>query len=143
MPILLRVSLGALLVIAGLLKVTHPADLAAAITAYRLGLPPEVVAAIALALPPFEILLGGYLIAGLLLPLSSAIAAGVLALFTLLVASVVVRGLPAPCGCFGPGDNEPATWLTVLRDVAFLLPALYLTWWSRVRLTGSDSSASG
>jgi hypothetical protein len=65
-----------------------------------------------------------------------------LALFTTIVASAVIRGLSAPCGCFGPGDTQPATWLTVLRDVSFLLPAIYLAWWSRARVTESERSAS-
>lgn len=129
----MRVALGALFLIAGLMKFGHAGELAAAITAYRTGLPPPVVAAIALALPPFEILLGLYLIAGLLVPVSAAVATAQLALFTLVVASAVMRGLSAPCGCFGPGDSQPATWLTVLRDVGFLLPAAYLAWWSRAR----------
>jgi putative oxidoreductase len=125
------------------LKIGHAGDLAAAITAFRLGLPPPMVAAIAVALPPLEVLLGIYLIAGLLLPLSSAAAATLLGVFTIIVASAVVRGLAAPCGCFGPGDNQPATWLTVARDVSFLVPAMYLVWWSRVRVTAAAPSASG
>lgn len=115
------------------MKIGHPAELAAAITGYRLGLPPPVVAAMALALPPFEMLLGFYLITGLLLPLSSALATALLASFTIAVASAVIRGVAAPCGCFGPGDSQPATWLTVLRDMGFLLSAAYLTWWASAR----------
>jgi uncharacterized membrane protein YphA (DoxX/SURF4 family) len=131
-----------LFLVTGILKIGHAGDLAAAITAYRLGMPPPLVAAMAVALPPLEILLGIYLIAGLLLPLSSAVAATMLALFTIAVASAVARGLAAPCGCFGPGDNQPATWLTVVRDVSFLVPAIYLVWWSRARFTASARSAS-
>jgi len=126
-----------------MMKIGHAGDLAAAITAYRVGLPPPLVAAMAVALPPLEILLGIYLILGLLLPVSSAIAATLLALFTIAVASAVVRGVSAPCGCFGPGDNQPATWLTVARDVCFVVPAAYLTWWSRARVRVSAPSASG
>lgn len=133
MPLLVRLGLGALFITAGVLKVGHAADLASAITAYRLGLPPTVVAALALALPPFEILLGIYLITGLLLTVSSTVALVMLALFTVIVTSAVVRGLSAPCGCFGPGDNAPATWLTIVRDLCFLLPAIYLAWWARAR----------
>lgn len=129
----MRLGLGALFLIAGALKVAHPADLAAAITAYRLGLPGTVVAAMALALPLLEIVLGIYLVIGLLLPVTSGVAVAVLALFTAIVASAVIRGLSAPCGCFGPGDNAPATWLTVVRDLCFFMPALYLFWWSRAR----------
>ncbi len=136
-PLLVRLALGALFVIAGSMKIGHPADLAAAITAYRLGLPPQVVAAMALALPPFEILLGMYLITGLLLPVASTVAVIMLTLFTAFVASAVVRGLSAPCGCFGPADSGPATWITVLRDLSFLLPAVYLAWWSRAHVRAS------
>jgi putative oxidoreductase len=137
-----RIVLGGLFIVAGILKIGHAADLASAITAFQTGLPPPVVAAMALALPPAEILLGIYLVAGLLLPLSSAVAAGLLGIFTLVVASVVVRGLSAPCGCFGPGDTQPATWLTVVRDLCLVVPALYLAWWARARVTESASSAS-
>jgi len=100
-----------------------------------------VVAALALALPPFEILLGIYLITGLLLTVSSTVAVVMLALFTAIVTSAVARGLSAPCGCFGPGDNSPATWLTVLRDVSFLVPAVYLAWWSRNREAPGETRA--
>lgn len=133
----MRIALGVVFIVAGATKIGHPADFAASITAYRLGLPAPLVAVVALALPALEILLGAYLVAGLLLSLSSASAAVLLALFTALVASAVVRGLHAPCGCFGPGDREPATWLTVARDGALLVPALYLAWWSRARTKGS------
>ena len=125
-----------------MMKIAHAGDLAEAITAYRLGLPPPLVAAMAVALPPLEILLGIYLMAGLLLPVSSAVAATLLTLFTIAVASAVVRGVSAPCGCFGPGDNQPATWLTVARDVCLLVPAIYLAWWSRARVAASAPSVS-
>jgi uncharacterized membrane protein YphA (DoxX/SURF4 family) len=124
------------------LKVGHPADLAAAITAYKTGLPGPVVAAIALALPPFEILLGVYLVAGLLPRVSSVIAAAQLALFSLVIASAVARGVSAPCGCFGPGDTQPATWWTVARDLVLFAGAVYLAWWSRAAQK-TELSASG
>jgi uncharacterized membrane protein YphA (DoxX/SURF4 family) len=132
-PFLARLVVGGVFLAAGILKVGHPADLAAAITAYKTGLPPPVIAVLSLALPPIEILLGIYLIAGLLLPISSLVATAVLALFSAIVASAVSRGLSAPCGCFGPADNSPATWMTVLRDVALFIAAAYLLWWSRAR----------
>ena len=59
-----RVLLGGLLVVAGVLKVGHPVDLATAIGGFRL-LPAAFVGPLALALPYFELLLGAYLIAGL------------------------------------------------------------------------------
>jgi len=126
-----RIVLGCIFILAGLLKIGHPADLAAAITAYKLGLPPPLVAIIAVALPPFEILLGIYLVAGWWPKVSSIVAAALLAGFTVAVASTVARGLAAPCGCFGPGDSQPATWWTVARDGVMLAAALYYVWWAQ------------
>ena len=60
----MRVVLGGLLVVTGALKVGHAPDLAAAIAGFRL-LPAGAVGPLALALPFFELLLGGYLVAGL------------------------------------------------------------------------------
>jgi hypothetical protein len=111
-------------------------------TAFKLGLPPPLIAKLALALPPFEILLGIYLVLGQLLPLTSTLAAALLGLFSAVVASVVLRGLSASCGCFGPGDNEPATWLTVLRDVGLLALSIYLAWWSRASRKTKESATS-
>lgn len=122
--------LGLIFLIAGILKIAHPADLAAAITAYKLGLPPPFVAIVAVALPPFEILLGLYLASGWWPKVTSAVAVILLGLFTLAVASAVARGLQAPCGCFGPADSQPATWWTVARDTVMLLAAGYLAWWA-------------
>jgi hypothetical protein len=125
--------LGLLFGAAGVLKLGHASDLAATITAFGLGLPPPLVAVIAIALPPFEILLGIYLIAGWLLTVSASISSLLLAAFIAVLASVVARHITTPCGCFGPADAAPATWATVGRDALFLIPALYLVWWSRAR----------
>jgi methylamine utilization protein MauE len=115
------------------LKIGHASDLAATITAFGLGLPPLLVAIIAIALPPFEVLLGIYLVGGWLLPWTSAIAAALLAAFIVVLASVAGRGISVPCGCFGTADAGPITWGTVARDALFLVPAAYLAWWSRAR----------
>ncbi len=130
LPFLLRVGLGGVFLAAGLLKIGHAADLAASIAAFRIGLPPPLVAIIALALPPCEVLLGIYLVIGVGLRYSALVASLVLALFVGVVASLVVRHIPAPCGCFGPHDTQPASWLTVARDAILLACALYLAWWS-------------
>lgn len=130
MPLIARIALGLLFILAGILKINHAADLAATITDLRLGLPGPLVAVLAVGLPPFEILLGVYLIGGWLLFAASGAAAVLLLVFIIVLSSAVIRGLSAPCGCFGPGDTSPTTWLTVLRDGAAIVPALYLLWWS-------------
>ncbi len=131
-PLLARLLVGGVFFAAGALKVAHPDDLAATIAAMKLGLPGPEIAFVAVALPPFEMLLGVYLIGGWLLAWSSVVASALLAAFILALTSMVLRGITAPCGCFGPGETDPTTWLTVLRDGAAIVPSLYLAWWSRI-----------
>ena len=132
-PLIARLALAALLIVAGVLKLGHADDLASVISTFSLGLPGPVVAFIAVALPPFEVLLGIYLAGGWFLPQTSVVATALIAAFIAAIASVVARGITAPCGCFGPADSAPATWATVLRDVIFVVPAAYLAWWSRAQ----------
>lgn len=132
-PLVARLALAALFIIAGALKLGHADDLASVVSAFSLGLPGPLVAFIAVALPPFEVLLGIYLAGGWFLPQSSAAATLLILAFIAAIASVVARGITAPCGCFGSADTAPATWLTVLRDVLFVVPAAYLAWWSRAK----------
>jgi putative oxidoreductase len=132
-PLILRIGLGLLFVVTGLLKLGHASDLAATITAFGFGLPPPLIATVAVALPPCEILLGAYLVGGWLLPITSIAASVLLTAFIVVLAMLVARGNHVPCGCFGPSDAEPTTWLTVLRDGIFIMPAVYLAWWSRAR----------
>lgn len=123
------------------MKINHAADLAATIASFRLGIPGPLVATIAVALPPFELLLGAYLLWGALLFAASLAASVLLLSFIVVLTSVVVRGLAVPCGCFGPGDAEPATWATVLRDGIAIVPALYLLWWSNSRRKTQETAA--
>ncbi len=86
------------------LKIGHAPALAGAIAGFRL-LPPASIPALAVVLPPFEILVGLYLIAGLLTRIAGGVAAGMFVLYAVAIASAVVRGIPANCGCFGPGER--------------------------------------
>jgi len=122
---LARVLLGGLLVWAGALKIGHPEALAGAIAGFRL-LPPGLVAPLAVILPFFEVLLGLYLIAGLFTRIAAAVAAAQFVLYAAAIASAVVRGIPANCGCFGPGDAAVADWPHVAFDLALAIVALFI-----------------
>lgn len=130
-PFIVRIGLGLLFLAAGVLKLKYTTALASTIAGLHLGLPGPLVAAIGVALPPFEILLGIYLITGLLPLVAATTAAALLFVFIIVLSSAVLRGLNAPCGCFGPGDTGPTTWLTVARDGIAIVPAIYLMWWSK------------
>jgi uncharacterized membrane protein YphA (DoxX/SURF4 family) len=105
----LRLVIGVLLLVAGALKVGHAPDLAAAIAGFRL-LPAVVVGPLALALPYFELMLGLYLVLGLFTRVVATIACAQFLAYGAVVASAVLRHIPADCGCFGPGDVAAADW---------------------------------
>jgi len=120
---IVRVALGLLLLIAGVLKAHDgAAATAATVAAYRI-LPPVVVGPIGVALPYLEILLGGYLVLGLFTRVAAWVATGQFVLFGVAVASLVIRKIPADCGCFGSGVRTPPSWGHVAGDVALALLA--------------------
>jgi uncharacterized membrane protein YphA (DoxX/SURF4 family) len=125
--LVLRLLLGGLLILAGALKVGHAPDLASAIAGFRL-LPSAVVGPMALALPYFEILLGGYLMFGLFTRVAGIVAAVQFVIYAGAVASAVLRHIPANCGCFGPGDNATADWPHVVFDLVLAAIAVIIAY---------------
>lgn len=121
--LVLRVGIGAVFLAAGGLKVGHAAQFAQEIAAFRL-VPQPLIAPMALLLPFLEIVLGGYLVAGLFTRTSAWIAAAVFALFDAAIASAVVRGMTLNCGCFGPNDASVTTWGEVARDAILIVIAV-------------------
>jgi uncharacterized membrane protein YphA (DoxX/SURF4 family) len=116
--LVVRVVIGGLLLVAGILKAHDgPVVTAATIAGYRI-LPPFLVAPLGVALPYLEILLGGYLVTGLFTRIAAYVAAAQFLLFAVAVGSLVVRQIPANCGCFGSGVNTPPSWGHVAVDVA-------------------------
>jgi uncharacterized membrane protein YphA (DoxX/SURF4 family) len=121
--LVLRVVVGGVFVAAGGLKIGHPAALAVTIAGFEL-LPQPLVAPLAILLPPLEVGLGLYLIAGVLTRYAAGFALLQLLVYAGAIASVVLRGIHISCGCFGQADSAPASWLDVERDL--LLAALCL-----------------
>ena len=116
---LLRLTLGALLVVAGLLKLRDPSGFAVEIANYQLV--PALAPYLAASLPATEVVLGFGLI---FLPASwrpAAIAGVVLLLvaFTVAVASAYLRGINIACGCFGGGGDAIGP-LTLARNLSLL-----------------------
>jgi putative oxidoreductase len=123
----LRLGLGGLFAAAGALKLGDANAFAIEIHNYQLL--PALAPALAVTLPTIELALGAALIAGRWpwVRAGALCAVGVLGVFTVAVASVVVRGINITCGCFGAGSG-PVTILTVLRDVALLAAGALLYW---------------
>jgi uncharacterized membrane protein YphA (DoxX/SURF4 family) len=124
----LRLLLGGLLLAAGVLKAHDgPVLTASSISAYRI-LPSAVVAPLGAFLPYFEILLGAYLAFGLFTRVAAAIASLEFVVFAGAVASLVVRQIPADCGCFGSSVETPPSWPHVAGDLLLGALAALVAW---------------
>jgi putative oxidoreductase len=141
----LRIALGGILLVAGGLKAHDgPALTAVTIAGYRI-LPAALVAPLGVALPYVEMLLGGYLAAGFLTRLAATVAAAQFAIFAVAVASLVLRRIPADCGCFGSGVPTPPSWGHVSVDVALAVCAAFVALrapgaWALDRRLGTSGS---
>ena len=125
-----RLVLGGVFLYAGVSKVFDAGGLAASIRSYELSLPEWFVTLSAYSLPPFEVLLGLYLLAGLFTRTSAWTANGLMVLFIVALAQGAVRGLEIDCGCFGSGaasgDEAPSLWVDAARDLGLLALGLQL-----------------
>jgi putative oxidoreductase len=116
-----RVLLGALFLWASVTKVPDMAAFAESVANYRI-VPPSLVPVVAVAVVGVEILAGVALMLNLWARGAALLLAGLLAVFTVGLASALARGIDLACGCFG--GTDAATWWTVLRDLALLAWAL-------------------
>ncbi|MGR6962882.1 MauE/DoxX family redox-associated membrane protein [Geodermatophilus sp. URMC 61] len=136
-----RVVLGGVWVVAGLLKLPDPAAAERAVRAYQLA-PEALVPVLAFGLPVLEIAIGVLLLAGVFVRPAAAVSALLLAGFTAAVASAWARGLTIDCGCFGGGghvDADQTAYLSeILRDVVLLAASVLLALRPRTRLALLD-----
>jgi uncharacterized membrane protein YphA (DoxX/SURF4 family) len=83
-------------------------------------LPAWAVSPFAHLLPPFELVLGLWLLSGIGLRFSSLLSTLAVCAFISAMVSAYRRGLTISCGCFGPGEQiGPKTFL---RDGLLFLP---------------------
>ena len=122
LALVLRLGLGGLLIVAGALKLRAPVAFATEIANYQLV--PAVAPYVAAVLPVLELVLGGALVvAPRAWRRGAALAAlGLLATFTVAVASAYFRRINIDCGCFGTGGG-PITGLTLVRNAVLMLSA--------------------
>jgi uncharacterized membrane protein YphA (DoxX/SURF4 family) len=124
-----RLSLGGVILAAGLLKVTDPTGSIQSVVAYRL-FDYRVAEMVGLMLPVIEIALGLLLIVGLLTRWSGLAGALLMVVFIAGIASAWARGLSIDCGCFGTGgpvDPEDTAYLQeIVRDAALAAAGLWL-----------------
>jgi hypothetical protein len=132
-----RLVLGVVFLYAAATKIPDLAAFAGEVANYRM-LPAAAVPWAAVALVGIEIVLGAALVAGVTTRAAGLAAAGLLAAFIAGLSQALLRGIDLRCGCFG-GD-ELATWGTVARDLALLVPAVAVAWPVREREHGASEA---
>ena len=143
-----RLVLGAVMLVAGALKVNDPEAAVQAVRAYKL-LPSALETPVGWGLPFLEIAIGLLLVVGFGVR-AAALAAGVfMVVFIAAVSSAWARGLAIDCGCFG-GGGQVAPGQTqylqeILRDVGLLALAgwLYLNPSSKFALESDPYASTG
>lgn len=126
-----RLLLGAVLLIAGLLKVTRLDASVQSVRLYQL-LPWEATTLVGIALPIIEIAVGLLLVTGTFTRVSAVIGGLLMLAFIIGIASVWARGISIDCGCFGGGGEvDPSATqypAEIARDVGLLLAGAWTAW---------------
>lgn len=118
------ILLGLVLLASGLGKALYPYQFLRSVEAYRL-VNTHAAFYVALVLPSAELLIALCLLAGIARGGALLCAIGLGVLFVFVNASVMVRSMVVPCGCFGGGSNgETVGMWTLMRAIAVLLAAI-------------------
>ena len=129
LTLLARLILGAVLLIAGALKVPNLPKSAMAVRAYEM-LPIPLANFLGYTLPWIEIGIGLLLIVGVTVKISGALGALTMLAFIIAIAQAWARGLSIDCGCFGGGgsiDPEDTKYFSeIIRDIGLMALGIFL-----------------
>jgi len=124
-----RLVVGSVWVVAGAIKLPHPADSVRAVRAYDL-LPEAIVPAVGHLLPVLEVVIGLCLLLGVMVRGTSVVSAVLFVAFIIGISSAWARGLSIDCGCFGGGGEIPDAAAKypgeIARDIGLLALSLWL-----------------
>ena len=129
LTLLARLILGAVLLVAGALKVPNLPKSAMAVRAYEM-LPIPIANFLGYTLPWIEIGLGLLLIVGVTVKISAALGGLTMLAFIIAISQAWARGLSIDCGCFGGGgtiDPEDTKYLSeIIRDIGLMALGIFL-----------------
>ena len=113
-------------------KIVAPASFAMDVATYDI-LPLSLINAMALVLPWVELFAGVMLLVGLRVRAASLLVAGMMAVFMVALGLALAKGLDMSCGCFASSgaEEDPISYLTMLRDGGWLVVALYVMLFDR------------
>jgi len=134
---LLRIFCGFVFVYASLDKLGEPRLFAKMIENYHL-LPAEWVPLASTVIPWLEFFTGLSLITGFYWRGAALVYCGLMMGYTFGLSFNLIRGVSMACGCFSMLDAAPVSWLTVGRDLALLVPGLFVLFSDQTRLALSN-----
>jgi putative oxidoreductase len=122
-----RLYLAAIFLYACLHKIADPRAFALDVATYEI-LPLWAVNAVALWLPWVELAAALCLALGLRVRAGAWLVALMMAVFLVAIGAALARGLDLSCGCFASqgAAEDPISWRTMVRDIAWLVLALYV-----------------
>jgi uncharacterized membrane protein YphA (DoxX/SURF4 family) len=123
--LLVRLVLGALLLIAGATKLTDRQAFYTAVSEYDI-LPASVARPFALLMPWLETGLGALLLLGLATVPAAALAVPLFGSFALAIGINMLRGRHFDCHCFGSTHSDEIGWTALLRSLLLALSALFV-----------------
>lgn len=139
-----RSVLGAVILIAGALKLPNLGESVLAVRGYDI-LPYEMTVMVGYVLPILEVLLGLLLVSGLLTRISAIAGTLLMLAFTIAIAQAWARGISIDCGCFGGGGEiawEEAKakypW-EIARDIGLAMLGGWLIWRPRSRFSADNA----
>jgi uncharacterized membrane protein YphA (DoxX/SURF4 family) len=122
----MRVALGVLFIMAALPKIMNPHAFAKAVSNYHM-LPFVAERALALLLPPLELLAGVCLVVGAFDAGAALLTFVLMIVFTVAVGTALARGLDISCGCFETEGGTKVGLRKIVANLALTLAAL-LVW---------------
>lgn len=125
----IRLAAGGIFVFTGIAKITDGlVTFEDKVAKYQL-LPHVVTAPFAYALPFVEVLVGLYLIVGLMTRIAAAVSCVLMVMFIVAIGQAWARGLAIDCGCAGAALQEKVGPGAFLRDLALGIPSLVMLIW--------------
>jgi len=122
----LRFIIGVIFIYAGITKVQQPLNFADSIATFRM-LPSQLINIFALALPPFEIIIGLMLVIGWKRRLAAFAIFILTVIFAIALGQALIRRLEVDCGCFGSGKSSVLkTSASLGRDILLMAASLWL-----------------
>jgi len=125
--LVVRIYLGLVFLFACYHKILDPAAFALDIATYQI-LPLALINLMAIVLPWVELVAAVMLIAAWHTRTAALLIIAMMAIFTVAIMIALAKGLDMSCGCFASQGavDDPISWRTVLRDLGWLLLAVYI-----------------